>query len=379
MTTNLAKGSLVTSVKSGIRALERGDLPAVCSLYEQVMRSGGRNHPPQLAEYFARLFLDDPWIDPETPSLVYQTGDGEIVGFIGASARRMRLDGRPIRMVCSSNLVVEPGWRPRGIGALLNRAVLRGPQELTVADRANDSSRAMWLGLGGQEMVHGSVGWYRVFRPGSTVRALLEGRGREGALRTGTSLAAAPLDALARRLPKVGRGSEPTEPDVTAEPLTPELLLEHTGSLGKRLRLHPDYDAEYLRWVFGELDALRSRGRVVGRLLRGPRGQVLGWYLCLLPDRGIAQVLQVAVVGPDPEVVIDHLFWQAFADGAAAVQGRLEPVLSGVLTRPGIVLRKTARALVHSEDDTVLALLGSTKSLLSHLDGEWMVSHGARQ
>lgn len=369
----------MSTPKSGIRAFERGDLPAVCALYEQVMRSGARNYPPALAEYFVRLFVDDPWIDAETPSLVYETGDGEIVGFIGASARRMRLDGRPIRMVASSNLVVEPGWRPRGVGALLNRQVLQGPQELTVADRANDSSRSMWLGLGGQEMVHGSVGWYRIFRPGSAVRAMVAGRGREGALRTGTALAAAPLDAVARRLPKVGRGSEPTEPDVTAEPLTAEVLLEQVRGLPRRLRLHPDYDAAYLQWLFGELDAVVPRGRVVGRLVRSGRGQVLGWYLYLLPERGIAQILQVAVVGPDPEVVIDHLFWHAFTEGAAAVQGRLEPMLSGVLTRPGIVLRKTARALVHSENDTVLALLGSTKSLLSHVDGEWMVSHGARQ
>lgn len=91
----------------------------------------------------------------------------------------------------------------------------------------------------------------------------------------------------------------------------------------------------------------------------------------------MAHVLQVGVPGDDADAVLDHLFADAHAEGAAAVHGRLEPALAGLISRPGIVLRKTARALVHAEDPAVLALLGSPRSLLSQLDGEWLVSHGA--
>ncbi len=103
-----------------------------------------------------------------------------------------------------------------------------------------------------------------------------------------------------------------------------------------------------------------------------------GWFLYLLPEGGVAQVLQVAVTGHDADVVLDHLFRQAWSDGAAAVAGRLEPALGGLLGSPGVIVRKSARALVHAEDSTLLALLGSTKSLMSHLDGEWVVSHARR-
>lgn len=363
---------------SGIRALERADLPAVCTLFEQVMGSGERAPAPQLTAYFERIFLDDPWGDPQLPSLVYDSPDGEIVGFIGSSTRRMRVDGRPIRMVCSSNLVAHPDWRARGVGALLLRQLLGGPQDLTIADRSNDSSRKLWMGLGGQELVHASVGWYRILRPGATMGALMDLRGRGGVLRHGARVAAAPLDAVSRRLPKLGTALAPTEPDGDVEPLTAEALLDQMSSIGRHLRLHPEYDAEYLGWVFAEVHALRSQGRLVARLVRGAHGRVLGWFLYLLPDRGVAHVLQVGVPGTDPDVVLDHLFWQAYSDGAAAVHGRLDPVTAGLLGRPGVVIRKSARVLVHSEDPTVLALLGSTKSLLSHLDGEWMVSHARR-
>ena len=368
---------------SGIRALRRDDLPSVGTLFEQVMTgSGGGAADSRLVSYFERLFLDDPWTDPELPSLVHETPEGGIVGFIGSSTRRMSLDGRPIRMVCSSNLVVHPDWRPRGVGALLLRRLLGGPQDLTIADRANDESRAMWLALGGQELVPDSVGWYRVLRPGSLVGALADRPSANGSgtgsavrrlLRTGARVAARPVDALADRATSL----EPGTPDGTLEPLTAEVLLEQVAGLGSRVRLRPEYDAAWLGWAFAELDALRHQGRVVGRVVRDGRGRVQGWFLYLLPHGGVAQVIQVGVAG-DADLVLDHLVRQAWSDGAAGVLGRLEPALAGVLDRPGVVLRRTARALVHAGDPEVLAVLGSPKSLLSHLDGEWLLSHARR-
>jgi hypothetical protein len=85
---------------SRIRPVERDDLPTVASLFEAVMRSRGRQPPPRLAAYFARTWLDHPWADPEIPSLVYETPDGRILGFVGAHVRRLTFDGRPVRMVC---------------------------------------------------------------------------------------------------------------------------------------------------------------------------------------------------------------------------------------------------------------------------------------
>jgi len=365
---------------TGIRALDRADLPAVCALYEQVMRDGTHGAPdPRLVAYFERLFLDDPWFDPELPSLVHEAADGAIVGFIGSSTRRMAFDGRPLRMVCSSNLVVHPDWRPRGVGALLMRRLLGGPQDLTIADRANDSSRVLWLRLGGQELVHGSVGWYRILRPGSLVGSLV-GRNGSGtgtlvrrSLGAGLRAAALPVDALARRATSLA----PDVPAGTLEPLTADVLLDEVADLGSRVRLHPAYDAEFLRWLFAELDGLRHLGTVTARRVRDDRGRVQGWFLYLLPQSGVAQVLQVGVTG-DADLVLDHLVRQAWIEGAAAVLGRLEPALAGVLSRRGIVLRRTARALVHARAPELLAVLGSPQSLLSHLDGEWLVSHARR-
>jgi hypothetical protein len=187
---------------------------------------------------------------------------------------------------------------------------------------------------------------------------------------------------IARHLPPVGSVLAPPATQTLAESLTPEALLDRISTPGQRLRLRPDYDAEYLRWLFRTLDDVATlRGRLVARLVHGAHGKVLGWYLYLLPERGVAHVVQVGIPGDDAaaDAVLDHLFADAHAQGAAAVHGRLEPALAGLTSRPGIVLRKTARALVHAQDPAVLAVLGSPRSLLSQLDGEWLVSHGAYQ
>lgn len=360
---------------TGIRALERADLPRVSALFELVMRSGREEPNPRVAEYFSRVVLDDPWADPEIPSLVHTDADGGIVGFIAASTRRMRLDGRAVRMAVSSNLVAHPDWRSRGVGVLLNRKLLAGPQELTVADRANDDSRALWTRLGGQELLGSSVGWWRILRAGALAGALVDRRAP--ALGRGARLVGAPLDALSARLGHLG-SPPPPDPAGGTELLTPELLAEQVAAAGRRLRLHPDYDPEWLGWAFAELGALSDRGQLTARLVRGSTGRVLGWFLYLLPPAGVAEVVQVGTTG-DPGPVLDHLVRCAHDEGAAAVTGRLEPVTAGLLGSPGVLVRRGARALVHSADPAVLGLLSSSTSLCSVLDGEWLVAHGARR
>lgn len=359
----------------GIRPLERADLPAVCELYEQVSRSGGSTPPPQLLGYFEHLH-DQPWADPEIPSLVYESTDGRIVGYLGSSPRRMRLDGRALRVACSENLVAHPDFRDRGVGALLVRRYLAGPQDLTLTDGGNETMRRIWVGLRGQALVHASIGWFRVFRPGATAVALLERRGSSRPLRRAVGALTPPLDDASQRLPRVRARLVPTEPDCTAEELTTTALLEQISQAPRWYRLYPDYDAAYLEWLFRELSAVQSlRGRLVRHLVRGRGGQVLGWYVYFLPYRGVAQVMQIAAPTGYAEPVFDHLLWHAASGGAAAIHGRVEPALAGVLANRRCQLRPSVWALVHSADLTVLALLGSPKSLLTRLDGEWWMGH----
>lgn len=365
-----------------IRPLEREDIPAVCRLHERVLRSGAVGPPPQLLAYFERTFLDCPWADPSIPSLVYENSDGEVAGFIGSHVRRLRMDGRPIRMACSGSLVAAPEARHRGVGALLLRRYLAGPQDITITDSATDTVRRMMVSLGGQALAHASIGWTRVFRPGAASASWLSHSDRWPALARLVGLVAPVLDRAAPVLERAAPGRLrrraaviPARPDAEAAPLTVHALLEQMGNAARTLRVYPDYDAKYLRWLFSELEVVDVRGVPIRHLVYDCNGRVAGWYVYYLARGGIAQVLQVAAPNGNADLVLDHLFWHAANGGAAAVQGRLEPALLGPLRSHWCLLSRSQVALVHTKDQIMLGLLGSPKSLLTRLEGSWWMGH----
>jgi hypothetical protein len=361
---------------TGIRASERHDLRSVCELYEAVARSGVTTAPPPLLGYFERTFFDHPWVDPAVPSLVYEDRDGRIVGFLGSHVRHLRVDGRRVRLACSGQLVADPGTAHRGVGALLMRRYLGGPQDLTITDGATDTVRRMWIGLGGHALAHASVGWTRVLHPGAAVAAALaETRGRPGLHRVVRVLTPA-IDTLAGVSPGTRSAFGIADPTTTREELTAEALVAQLNDAARVLRMYPDYDVPFLNWLFRELDAVSVRGRSVRRLVRSENGRVAGWYIYFLARRGIAQVIQIAAAqGGDLGVVLDDLLAHAKRGGAAAVRGRIEPALQAVLPGRRCILSRTDWALVHSREPAVLALLGSADALLTRLEGEWWMGH----
>jgi hypothetical protein len=356
---------------SVIRPFESGDALAVAQLYELVVRSGNSTPPAGLASYFQRTLLDQPWVDQEIPSLVLVDASGEIVGFQGSHPRHAEFDGHPIRIGCAGQLVTHPKARAGGAGARLVQAYLHGPQELTITDGATVLMRQIWTMLGGRMAHLACISWTRIFSPAQFAIDVVKPAGRppRRALRNGL----ARIDDAAQR---GYAGLVPPAVDVHAEPLTPPSMLEHLSLITGPLRLRVDYDRAFLEWLFGELSAVRVRGRLVGRLIRERRRhRILGWYLYYLKLDGSAQVLQVAAVGRDTGPVLDDLLRHAWSEGAVAVRGRVEPNLLEALGERRCILRFTGEALVHSADQAILSAIGSGESLLTRLDGEWWMGH----
>jgi GNAT superfamily N-acetyltransferase len=355
---------------SEIRPVERTDLPQVAELYERTVRSGRPTPPRGLASYFERTLLDHPWVDPDIPSLVFDSGDGHILGFQGAHVRRVRLDDRQIRMACGSNLFTDPRTRQLGIGARLLRSHLSGPQDLTITDGATAVVHEMWVRLGGYALHPGSVVWTRVFRPFRAVGDLwLEVKGK-ARLRTIARPAWALLDA-----PMTCIARPPERPaGVETDDLTPRALVHHQRDVDGIARLRVDYDETFVEWLFREMSAVRTRGTLVRRLLR--RGdRLLGWYVAYLKPRGLSQVMDVKATRGQLGTVLDCLFADAWQSGAGALEGRMEPALYESLSGRRCLLRYGERSLFHSRDPEVLAAISLGRSALTRLDGEWWMGH----
>jgi hypothetical protein len=352
--------------------MERGDVEQAASLYEHVARSGSRTPPRRMAAYFEETFFDHPWADPEIPSLVYVEGDGTITGFLGSSVRRFELDGRPVRVGVSGQLVTEPSARSQAPGAFLMRAYMQGRQDLTVTDTASDLVRRIWEGVGGETFHLACVGWVRIFRPlqfASGYRGRAERFGAPGAARP----VLAGLDAVSTRL--LGRALKPAPVPAAGREAGARELVENLQAVTKGYRLRPAYDEEYLTWLLPQVAGVAARGELRVRLV-GASGSVRGWYVYYLQRGGISQVLQIAAEERAVGDVVDDLLRDAHAAGAAGVQGRLEPHLREALAaRRSLFHPSGYLSLIHGRDPELLHAVHSGGALLTRLDGEWWMGH----
>lgn len=356
---------------AGIRPLRSSDMEQVTRLVGDAFPLGSTSRDVDLRASLTRLFLDNPWFDPEIPSLVLEGADGRLLGFIGSAVRRMRLDGRPVRMACSSSLATSPAGRTKGVGALLLRRFLGGQQDLTMTDSAGAATEKLWTRLGGFSVPIASIAWIRPLRPlGLAATVLLRRLGRE---ELGTHLRR--RLAMARPHPtRFSLAKLAVEPvGVTLEPWRPRDVVARLEEIAEPHRLVPDYDEPFLEWIMREVDEVKSRGGAVAAMVR--RGeQTLGWYVFLIHPSGLGQEVQLIARDVHAATVRRQLLFHAQELGASAVYGRLDAqhVRANVVD-PRTLLRPGLRFLVHTHDDHVASAIRSGDAALSGLEGDgWM-------
>src|SRR5215813_1200207 len=161
-----------------VRPFTKNDIPQVVKLFQKVFFNNDQTAPSssKLDDYFEEMFFHNPWTEEEIPSLVYETGDGAIIGFIGVIPRRMLLHGRPIRTATSMHFMVEPGSRSTLAGVQLLKTFFSGPQDLSLTDSAGAVGRKIWEGLGGATALAYSINWTRYLRQTGTCCASWSGK-----------------------------------------------------------------------------------------------------------------------------------------------------------------------------------------------------------
>jgi hypothetical protein len=350
-----------------IRAFRQDDLPEIVRMRRQIFRSTEQPSDASLAAYYQRVFFENPWRDDELPSLVYESPGGRLIGFFGVVPRPMVFHGQPIRAAVGTEFMVDPMERGAAGVHLLER-YLQGPQDLSMADRANDSARSLWEGLGGVTALWYSLYWIRPLRSAGYAVCRLESRVPR---RLGLLLrpAAAVLDACATRL--AGAQSYRQSPPGIVEPLDADTLVTALRRVDKR-HLLPSYDSESLRWLLQVLKERVSCGTLQLAQVRDSQEGVLGWFLYYLSSDRCADVVQLAAVARHRSQVFDHLLHHAWQRGAVLTSGRFDAPFVGTLLERGSTF-KVARpwTVMHSRHPELVAAVQSGGAFLSRMDCEW--------
>jgi hypothetical protein len=349
----------------GVRAFRHADIPAVIELRRRCFKFEAPPPASRLERDLVALFFDNPWRDPELPALVYEGAQGRVIGFLGVVPRPMSLGGAPIRVAATRRLMVEP--EHRGAAALrLLQAFLKGPQDLSLADSATDSSRTLWTRLGGTTAVLYSIDWFRPIAPARAALGYLSYMTHSRALDLVARSAGRAVDAALVHLPKSPFRRKPTR--FTGEEISEAQLLACLAESSDAYTLCPAYTPSSLAYLLKMLEGRFGRLRKIAvRAGAAP----IGWYVYGLNRQGIAQVVRLAAAPGRLPHVVQHLAADAFRHGGAALLGRLEPRLLGELGDPLCIMRQAPWCLVHSRSAAVLEAIARGDAVLSRMEGEW--------
>lgn len=356
------------SAMGRIRPFAEDDIPQVAALHVAAFRRPGPLDLEGYRRYFTDTFVQHPFGSGALPSLVYEE-EGRILGFLGLVGRRVSLDGQRFDALVSSQFVVDPRCAAGLVALRLAKAYLSGPQDLSIADEANEVSRRIWEGLGGATALLLSMYWTRALRPAQLAVGHLRARPRAAAIAALARPFAKVTDALvgSRR----ARYFRPAVPAAPGEDLTGDTVVAHAAAVCGRGAVRVDYDARGVQWLLQRA----ARGKAGRRLLKAVlrRGEkVLGWYIGRLGDDGVVETLQLAATPASVGDVLDQLFHRAWRHGAVAVTGRLEPrFLQALSDRYCVFHRRGPWVLFHSTRPRLVEAFHAGEACLSRLDGEW--------
>jgi len=352
-----------------IRVFAEDDVPDVAALFRRAFPYQRWSSQAACETYIREPIFNNPWCDFQLPSWVAEE-DGRICGFYGVMPRPMLLRGRPIRAAVGCHFMVDPDKRHSLTALQLAKACLSGPQDLTLADGANDLSRRLWAGTCGTASVLYSFNWIRPLRPARYMLSLLDERAM---LPLPLTFAARPLaalaDALATRLRPNRFYRETVE--LVEDALDPATMLAHLPDVMAGSALQPAYDARMLAWLLEQTGRKTRHGRLRARAVRGGERRLIGWYLYHVQAGGVSEVVQIAALRGCFDRVLQRLLADAWRHGAVAVRGRLDPRFAKELSDRHCWFRMGPNALIHSRRADIMDAIHQGDAFLSRLEGEW--------
>jgi ribosomal protein S18 acetylase RimI-like enzyme len=361
-----------------VRPLEREDIPQIAELYWTISRARKGPAPPAVRTFLEELYFTNPWMDSALPSLVYDEKK-KIAGFLGVVPRRMLLNGQPVRIAYGGNFAVHPEFRNTLAGLHLLRTYMAGKQDLSQTDSANDTSRALLERLGFTTILPFCMHWVRLLRPTHCVTHAMS-RLSENPFFAGLQMAARPFSAVMDWAVS-GVSSSPfhfVESPLKASELDIDTLLGCVEEFRGSYSLWPEYDPQSLNWLLNFMERWKGHGEGLRKVvLRDDAGAIVGWYIYYRSPGGYGEVVQLGGARKKLKDILDHLFFDAWKNGAIALHGTIDRrLMDDFSSKYCFFTCRGGWTVAHSNKPKFLDLLNSGDAFISRLDGEWCLAFG---
>lgn len=357
---------------SSVRSFEAGDVEAVASLFQRLLRKTTEPANDDLKTYLRTLFLDCRAAEPALRSRVHVRDDGGVSGFLGVLPVEMEFEGRRLKAANCGTFACDDRDGDPFAGARLLRDVLSGPQDLSFSETANDISTDMWRTMRATVLASYSLEWLRVLKP-----------------------AAFALAAAAKRLPalKLLRPAARTADRVFCRPGEKQAWSHYTPLAGKsdafvdaplddaeladlclqfirHYALRPAWDRPTLQAMLDHSARKALYGARVQHAVRTRTGKAVGAYLYYGDPGGIGRTVQILAAAGQEGIVIDCLLRNAHERGLVALRGRTQPALLQAMIGKKCAFLHASSTIVHSRDPALLEAMASGQIFLNGLAGE---------
>lgn len=348
-----------------LRALEPGDIPQLVRLRRSVYKHSAHDNDESLARYYRTLFFENPWFDARYPSYIFDGGEGEAVGFIGAIPRPMLLGAERLTAVTATELMVAPDARGF-VGVQLLRRLFDGGQAFTYSDRGNDIARGLFEGLGGSAALWYSLYWTASL-DGSPLRFSAPGDAPG-------NFAMRALGAFGRRLDLMAsRRATSAHITTTDEPLKLATAVDITRRMAAKNTLVPEYDEKSFHWLLQRLTETRSSDRVVSAQIMH-EGEAIGFFIYVVKPDSEIDLVQLTALPRREALAFDHLLHHAVGENGTVLRGRLDRRLAPLISEREFPLTLGQPwTLVRSSRADVASQFLNGNALLGRFDAEWWI------
>jgi predicted N-acetyltransferase YhbS len=354
-----------------VRPLTYEDLSQVAALRSRAFERTRFPDVRDLERELERVFLQNPWRDPDITSLVSEDEAGSINGFIGVIPKPMKLRGRALRGAVCAQMMVAPEARGM-VGLELYQALFAGPQDLTFTDIPTDATRAIWESLGGRCARVYALNWVVPVRPTRFFATQLKlGRLGRGARRVTRPI----MEARDRRLHRRARLGRPANgPTHQREAFAPQVVAEHVSELAGRRTLHATYEQPAIEWLMEQVQR-RWGADLRGGVVRNGSGAVAGWFLYVLSRGSTSHVLHLVAREGHHAQVLELMAEDAWQQGTIALRGRYDERTMKALQEGATFFEHDRKGvLVHSRDAELVSAVLSGTAMVTPLDGEWWMA-----
>jgi len=362
-----------------IRPLIAEDIPQLADLHMRTSEAGGHSDDQVRRAYeaqFGELFLNYPGYESDLPSLVNEEKDGTLSGLLAVMARPMQFKGEPIRMAVSSRMSVDPASRSKLAGVQLMKTFLNGPQDLAIADLANQTSRKLWERLGGSTAPLYAFNWTKILRPCRRAVNRLELKPKIAPFVRLGKIPATIVDAGIQKVRKFRACNELTE-----EPLTEDLFHKFLPQFTELDDVYPVYECDWVRWLWNRMDFMWDEGRLFKVVVKDNSGQIAGWFIYNIEPTGYSHVAQIAANEKTIVNVLQQLFHHAQRHGAVSLNGRVPPKFLREFSREGKcdIHCHAQVALIHSKNPEIMRAFERGEAFLTDFEGEGCLYLGIRE